>query len=193
MGGRRWTKAEDGKLRHAVMECGAHNWARISTEHLAGHDRSELQCCQRWQKVLRPGLIKGPWTQEEDEALARCIQLGVTKWSDIAERIPGRISKQCRERWCNHVDPSLKKGTWTPHEDALLIARQKEWGNAWSRIAKLMPGRSENSIKNRFNSAQIAARRGVAPPVAAAASAQHGAPAAASAGDSGDGVGARGD
>ena len=127
------------------MECGAHNWARISTEHLAGHDRSELQCCQRWQKVLRPGLIKGPWTQEEDEALARCIELGVTKWSDIAERIPGRISKQCRERWCNHVDPSISHEPWSEEENALLLRRYRDHDGKWCEIAAALPGRPDEA------------------------------------------------
>jgi len=46
-----------------------------------------------WQ-VLQPGLVKGPWTKEEDQIITDCIEAGVTKWSEIAERIPGRIGKQ---------------------------------------------------------------------------------------------------
>ncbi len=49
--------------------------------------------------MLRPGLVKGPWTPEEDEIITNCILNGTTKWSEIALKIPGRIGKQCRERW----------------------------------------------------------------------------------------------
>ena len=50
-------------------------------------------------QVLRPGLVKGPWTKEEDDIICTCMATGVTKWSEIAVQIPGRIGKQCRERW----------------------------------------------------------------------------------------------
>ena len=102
-----------------------------------GDQRSDVQCLHRWQKVLQPGLVKGPWTKEEDQTIIDCIEAGITKWSEIAERIPGRIGKQCRERWFNHLDPSLKKGGWTEEEDAVLVEAQSKWGNSWTKIAKL--------------------------------------------------------
>ena len=60
-------------------------------------------------KVLRPGLVKGPWKKEEDEMIIKCLKENITKWSTIAEYIPGRIGKQCRERWFNHLDPTIKR------------------------------------------------------------------------------------
>ena len=69
------------------------NWKRISEEYFNG-DLTDTQCLNRWYKVLRPGLIKGPWTREEDDIIIRCMETGITKWSEIAERIPGRLGKQ---------------------------------------------------------------------------------------------------
>ena len=81
----------------------------------------------RWQ-VLERGLVKGPWKEEEDEIILRCIADGMQKWSDIAKHVPGRVGKQCRERWHNHLDPSLKKTPWEEEEDAILIHAQRKWG-----------------------------------------------------------------
>ena len=120
--GGRWTKEEDEMLRAAVAAIGPRNWKRISQEFLK-ECRSDVQCLHRWQKVLRPGLVKGPWTREEDDTIVHSIQSGVTKWSEIAAQIPGRIGKQCRERWFNHLDPTIKKGAWTEQEDGVLIVR----------------------------------------------------------------------
>ena len=94
-------------------------------------------------------MVKGPWTKEEDALIMSCVQKGIMKWSEVAENVPGRIGKQCRERWYNHLDPALKKGGWTEEEDGLLLAAQRKWGNAWTKIAKEVPGRSENAVKNR--------------------------------------------
>lgn len=103
----KWTKEEDRLLVEAVKSNGASKWKRISSKFMDGR-RTDIQCLHRWQKVLRPGLTKGPWVREEYEIIIKCIQTGIIKWSLIAQEIPGRMGKQCRERRFNHLDPSIK-------------------------------------------------------------------------------------
>uniref|UniRef100_A0A6V7QUV8 Uncharacterized protein n=1 Tax=Ananas comosus var. bracteatus TaxID=296719 RepID=A0A6V7QUV8_ANACO len=69
-------------------------------------DRTDVQCLHRWQKVLNPELVKGPWSKQEDEIIIQMVKkYGPKKWSTISQALPGRIGKQCRERWHNHLNP----------------------------------------------------------------------------------------
>jgi myb proto-oncogene protein len=77
-------------------------------------------------------------------------------WKDIAPRLPGRVGESVRGRYVNHLDPSLKKSKWTKKEDDVLFENQRKLGNKWSEIRKLLPGRSDNSIKNRYHNRKTA-------------------------------------
>jgi len=101
-------------------------------------------------QALQPGLVKGRWSKEEDDIITASVSSGNDKWSEIAKRLPGRIGEQIKERWINVLDPDVKKGIWTEAEMKILRDSQRELGNKWSEIAKRIPGRNENSVKNRW-------------------------------------------
>uniref|UniRef100_A0A7N0U9S3 Uncharacterized protein n=2 Tax=Kalanchoe fedtschenkoi TaxID=63787 RepID=A0A7N0U9S3_KALFE len=93
---------------------------------------------------------KGPWTEQEDYLLANVVNLfGDRRW-DFVAKVSGlnRTGKSCRLRWVNYLHPGLKRGKMTAHEERLVLELHAKWGNRWSRIARKLPGRTDNEIKN---------------------------------------------
>ena len=146
----KWSEPEDQILSSLVSKFGVKNWKRIS-EYISG--RTPIQCLHRWTKILQPGLVKGPWTIEEDRRLIDWVKReGPTKWTQCSDFIKGRNGKQCRERWFHTLNPKVVKGNWTEEEDFKIFSFYKSLGGKWSKIALFIQGRTENSIKNRFYS-----------------------------------------
>jgi len=144
---RRWSAEEDQLLLNAVAVQGPRNWKGIAKQ-VPG--RNHTQCLQRYAKVLKPGLVKGHWTEDEDSTLTTLVKSGWNNWGQIAEKIKGRTSKQCRERWFHHLDPSIKRGDYSTEEDRIILESHDALGNKWSQIAAKLEGRTEDAVKIRW-------------------------------------------
>jgi hypothetical protein len=153
---RRWTKEEDALLINAVDASGAKHWKGIAT-HIPGRDHS--QCLQRWSKTLKPGIVKGRWTPDEDKTLSQLYRDFGADWRGIAQQITGRTSKQCRQRWCFQLDPILIKTAFTAEEDVLLLNAYERLGSCWAKIATALPGRTADAVKVRHKSLQRKEKR----------------------------------
>lgn len=101
--------------------------------------------------VAKKTSLKSKFTAEEDKKLMELVAKTKTRnWNEIAASLGSRNARQCRERWNNYLNPSLRNDPWTEEEDKLLLDKHAEFGTHWNKISKCFSNRSDNAVRNRW-------------------------------------------
>jgi hypothetical protein len=163
-----WTSKEDAKLTRVVANTSKKKWGKeyktdwpAISELIPG--RTKKQCWQRWHDVLDPNIgrangRKGKWTAVEDRKLKAAVQThGDKDWDTISALVPGRMRRQCWQRWYDVLNPSIaltagRTGTWEEDEDIKLKdAVQTQGDKDWAAISALVPGRTKRQCLSRWH------------------------------------------
>ncbi|KAI9022134.1 Homeodomain-like protein [Phycomyces nitens] len=149
----RWTDEENEILARAVSEHGLHQWNLVA-KHFSR--RTPSQCSSRWFGALNPEVVKGKWTDEEDNALRTAVEQyslasKTPSWSRVAKHIPRRTGIQCQARWTEALDPMVRKGRWLPSEDGQLVDAVHTHGCCWVRVANDIVGRTQRQCRTRWS------------------------------------------
>jgi hypothetical protein len=152
-----WTDENMKNLQNLVLKHGQ-AWKKIESEF--GGDWGAEKLMFIWRKHLQGtggGKVapkKGPWSQEEDNILIKAVAISGKEWSKIARLVPGRTEIQCRERYVNHLDPNVRNAVPFTDEENMIIESEVpkyEGGRiSWSKIAKLLPGRTDRQCRKAF-------------------------------------------
>jgi len=143
-----WNKDEDKLLIELGDIHKGKKWKKVA-EYLP--NKNSIQCCSRYKRI-KPEIIKGSWTKEEDEKLLNLIKVHGFQWGVISKEMINRTGKQIRDRYLNSLNTELNRDNFTKKEDRLICILHFKFGNAWAKIAKYFKGRTGDMIKNRFYS-----------------------------------------
>jgi len=149
----KWTEDENKLLNDVVKIHGTNNWLQISNFF---EGKTSTQCFHHWMKKVNPSISRGKWSHEEDIRLATAYKVygegsnAKKQWNKIGAHIPGRTDIQCRERYCNILDPALKSDSWTESEDVKLLKIVNEVGQKWAEVAKRVGSRTDNQCWRRW-------------------------------------------
>jgi hypothetical protein len=142
-----WTSSEDETLVREVRQQRRRSWLDISKK--VGKTRQ--QCYLRYKRI-NPLLKRGTWDNKEDLLLLEAIKTYGKKWYRLAKVFPNRSAKQIRDRYITYLDPSISRDKFSLEEDLQILELVSKFGNKWSYIKTLVPHRSSDQIKNRYNS-----------------------------------------
>jgi hypothetical protein len=145
---KKWMKDEDKLLIELARKYNSRSWKTIASHFI---DKTPLQCFSRYKRI-RPGIVKGSWTKEEDQQIMELVGKYGKSWSKISKILVSRNGKQIRDRYINILDPSIKKGKFSLDEDLKLLTLYKKLGPRWATIAKFFENRTADMVKNRFHS-----------------------------------------
>ncbi|KAJ6241874.1 hypothetical protein M0813_23016 [Anaeramoeba flamelloides] len=147
-----WDESMDRKMVELIEEHSEKCWDQIAS-HFDKHD--EISCLLRYRHIFQIRSKKGTWSNVEDQILTKIVtKVGKENivWTKIAKLVPGRNSKQCRERWRNQLDPTIDRSPITGEEEEFLISKIAEIGNKWCKLATFFKGRPDNMLKNHWYS-----------------------------------------
>ncbi|XP_021292351.1 uncharacterized protein LOC110422670 isoform X2 [Herrania umbratica] len=146
-----WTAEEDKNLLFIVQEKGISNWFDIAVSLRS--NRTPFQCLARYQRSLNACILKGDWTEEEDDQLRIAVEVfGECDWQSVASTLKGRTGTQCSNRWIKSLHPTRQRvGRWTHDEDKRLKVAVMLFGpKNWRKIAEVIPGRTQVQCRERW-------------------------------------------
>ncbi|OHT02300.1 hypothetical protein TRFO_07099 [Tritrichomonas foetus] len=139
-----WNQSEEDFL---LSITGTKN-LKVKDIHKYFPSRSTDEIQIKWEEIIQ----NNKWTSDEDFVIKSFVkENGTNNWSKLQKLLPTRTQKQIRERWHNYLQPIKSHFPWTPEEDQLLINLHKIYGNSWIKISSFIPGRSDQSCKNRWS------------------------------------------
>jgi len=141
----KWSKEDDGMLLSLAEKYNNKNWNKVA-KYFDG--KTGIQCCSRY-KLINPKIKKGHWTVEEDRNLLELIEVYGKNWRLLSKIIKIRSGKQIRDRYLNYLDRNINKDRLTENEEKIILNLYTKFGPNWTLIAKHLPGRTNQQIKNK--------------------------------------------